>query len=170
MKKLIAISLILCAGVLVACNHTADDGKIRVTFVQTDGTQIIKTVEKGESLTDIPTAMSKTGYTVSWDEIDFFNLTEDKTVNVVLTANEYIITYDAGRTDATVIQKTQTVTYDEAVTLVTASCTDRNQRFLGWDIQGTAEEECLTKFEAYNIAENITLVALWEKEFSSGEF
>lgn len=170
MKKLTAICLTLCACALVACDNIVNDEKIQVTFIQADGTQIVKTVQKGEALTDIPTPMSKTGYTASWEEIDFFNLTEDKTVNVVLTAKEYIITYDAGRTDATVAKKTQTVTYDTAVTLATATCTDRNQRFLGWDIQGTVEEECLTKFDVYNVAENITLVAIWEKEFSSGEF
>ena len=171
MKKITAI-LLAALGVcaFAACGETPTDETVHVTFVQADGTTAVKTVKKGQALTDIPTPAGKTGYTAVWERTEFAYLTEDITVNAVLTANDYTITYDAGRADASVEQDAQTVTYDAAVTLLTPVCTDQNQRFLGWDIQSTDERERLTAFEAYDIAGDVTLIALWEKEFSSGEF
>ncbi len=173
MKKLVAICLtILSMCAFVACDGKTDTGaeKVQVTFVQEDGTKIVKTVEKGQALTDIPAPKSKTGYSSAWENTDFSYVTEDVIVNVVYTANEYTISYNVGRTDALVERTTQKATYDAPVTLLTPICEDRNQRFLGWDIQSTEKQERLTEFESYNMAENITLVALWEKEFSEGEF
>lgn len=171
MKKVTAI-LITLVSVLAfsSCNTTPTGNTVKVTFVQENGTEIVKTVQKGQALTDVPTPESKTGYSAAWDRTEFSYLTENITVNVVLTANEYTLTYNVGREDATIEYTTQRVTYDCAAALLTPVCTDKNQRFLGWDIQGTDEQERLTAFETYTIAEDVTLLALWEKEFSSGEF
>ena len=62
---------------------------VKVTFKQNGQADIVKTLKKGEALTDIPTPASKTGYTVAWEPIDFTNITADVTVNAIETAKTY---------------------------------------------------------------------------------
>ena len=73
---------------------SATESSIKVTFRQSGCQDIVKTVKEGETLTDIPSPASKTGYTVAWDTLDFSNIFEDITVNAIETANEYTITYN----------------------------------------------------------------------------
>ncbi len=125
-----------------------------ITFKQNGYENIVKTINKGETLTDIPTPKGKTGYTVVWDTTDFANITKDMVVNAVETANTYTITYDAG--DGTVTPATQDVVYDSTPTLATPTLD--GYTFTGWTYNGNA---VLGK---WTIADNVTLVASWTKE------
>ena len=66
-----------------------------ITFKQNGAENVVKTVTKGEALTDIPTPNAKTGYTVVWDVTSFTSVTEDMEVNAVEKPNTYTVTYDA---------------------------------------------------------------------------
>lgn len=125
-----------------------------VTFKQSGQLDIEKTVKEGETLTDIPTPAAKIGYTVAWEEKDLTNITEDRVVNAVETANTYTVKYDlnggAGELDDT------QVTFDSAYDLTTP--TREGYSFVGWT---NGEEAVLTSGEKWTIAENVTLKANW---------
>ena len=173
MKKF--LSLLLCltiaigAGTLTACGKKSDDSgygnsqdtgsevtTYTVTFKQYNQPAVVKTVEKGESLTDIPTPVERTGYTVVWDktEEDLENITQNITVEAIETPNIYTITYDAngGEVDT----QTQTVTYDQAYVLATPERED--YLFQGWTHNGNA----VVSGEKWTIAGDATLVANWK--------
>lgn len=91
----------LCAAMLGLC--ACDGGQeappepetYTVTFVQSGQDDVVRTVEAGGTLTDVPEPVAKTGYTVTWDRSDFTNITQNLTVHAVETANKYTLTYDA---------------------------------------------------------------------------
>ena len=60
---------------------------VTVTFKQEGKMDVVKTLEKGDNLTDIPIPAEKTGYNVIWDRTDFTSIMEDIVVNAVATAN-----------------------------------------------------------------------------------
>ena len=171
MKKL--VMLILALGLcfsFAACMDSNDDAfdggsssssgslnpeeeQVSITFKQSGYSDVVKTVKKGEDLTDIPRPQTKTGYTVTWDAADFTNITKDMTVNAVETANTYTVTYDAN--GGTVANETQEVTFDEETTL--AKPTREDYLFNGWTYQGVA----VVDGGAWSIADNVTLVAEW---------
>ena len=92
----------LCAAMLGLC--ACDGGQetppepetYTVTFVQSGQDDVVRTVEAGGTLTDVPEPVAKTGYTVTWDRSDFTNITQNLTVHAVETADKYTLTYDAG--------------------------------------------------------------------------
>lgn len=101
---------------------------ITVTFKQDGQVEIVKKVEKGGRLTDIPTPAPKTGYIVEWESVDFTNLTEDMTVNTIETAKKYTLSLNAN--GGSVTQTTITVTYGQAYNLMIP--TKENKVFDGW--------------------------------------
>ena len=125
-----------------------------VVFKQEGQNDIVKTVEEGKALTDIPTPAQKTGYTTKWSVEDFSNITEDLTVTAVSTANEYTITYDAGEGNVDVA--TQKVTYD-AVPGTFATPTREAYIFVCWTYNGNA----ILPTDVWKIASDVTLVASW---------
>ncbi len=171
MKKF--LSLILCltiaigAGSLAACGGNSKDSGYgnsqdtgsettiyTVTFKQYNQPDVVKTVEEGESLTDIPTPVERTGYTVTWETVDLTNITKNITVEAIETPNTYTITYDAAGGE--VATPTQTVTYDQEYVLATPEKED--YLFQGWTHNGNA----VVSGEKWTIAENATLVATWK--------
>ena len=54
---------------------------VTVTFKQEGKMDVVKTLEKGDNLTDIPIPAEKTGYNVIWDRTDFTGIMEDIVVN-----------------------------------------------------------------------------------------
>lgn len=129
-----------------------------VTFKQEGQNDIVKEVEEGKALTDIPTPTQKTGYTVKWSVEDFSSVTENMTVEVVSTANEYTITYEAN--GGTVTPETQTVTYD-AIPQTFATPTRETHNFVCWTYEGKAVQAT----DIWKFACDVTLVASWvEKE------
>ena len=125
-----------------------------VTFKQEGCDDIVKEVEKGKALTDIPVPTQKTGYTVKWTVEDFSNITENLTVETIATANEYTITYDAG--EGTVSPATQKVTYD-VIPQSFATPTRELYNFVCWTYEGKAVQAS----EVWKIASDVTLVASW---------
>ena len=135
---------------------TSEEEKVyySVVFKQEGKEDIVKQVEEGKSLTDIPTLEQKTGYTTKWSVEDFSNITENLTVTVLSTANEYTITYDAG--EGSVATATQKVTYD-SVPGSFAEPTRENYNFVCWMYEGNA----VLATDIWKIATDVTLVATW---------
>jgi hypothetical protein len=161
MKKIVAIfvSALLFLGVIACLACCGAGNKITVKFVQNGQETIVKELEKGGTLTDIPTPKAKSGYTIVWDKTAFFNLQEGLTVTAVETPNTYVITYELNNRSATIEAATQTVTYDTEVVLFTPQSNSEKIAFKGW-----IEQKSGTAFKSgvYKTAENITLVAEWE--------
>ena len=136
-----------------SANSEEQDVKVTVTFKQSGREDIVKTLEKGASLTDIPTPAEKIGYTVVWENVDYTNITENMTVNAVETANQYSVTYD---TNGGILENlTQEVTFDAVTTL--AEPTREDYLFNGWTYEGKA----VVSGAKWAIASDVTLVAEW---------
>ena len=136
-----------------------------VTFKQEGQEDVVKYVEEGKALTDIPTPVPVQGYTVVWEEKDLTNVTADITVVAVKTANTYTITFDMGQEGIPAIQS-MNVTYGETFTLPTLptqyvganDCYD----LLEWRLDGVKVES-----GAYTWTKNITLVAKWSYSYGT---
>ena len=157
------MTISVCSA-LVSCkvgadNSTTDSAPIpqtvSITFKQEGKADVVKTVEKGADLTDIPELASKTGYTVVWDKTDFTDIQADMTVTAIYTANTYTVTYDA---DGFAIDGTTTLlTYDATCSSLDMSLTQEDYRFLGWKFG----EVTYTNTSVWNVADNVTLTASW---------
>ena len=175
MKKflMLVLSIVMAAGFMVGCGGSKDsdgsagspttseggsvtpaDKTVTITFKQDGHADVVKKVEKGGSLTDIPSPAEKVGYTVTWNRTDFTNIKEDIKVTAIEKANKYTITYDAN--GGTVENATQEVTYDEKTTLATPVREDWT--FLGWTYNNAA----VLNNEPWKIADSVTLVASWQ--------
>ncbi len=64
-----------------------------VSFVQEGFVDVVKTVNEGDTLADIPTHQAVQGYEIKWEEKDLTNIQSDITVNAVKTPIEYNIIY-----------------------------------------------------------------------------
>ena len=122
---------------------------VKVTFQQSGQVDIVKTLKKGETLTDIPTPVSKTGYIIEWAAADFTNITADMTVKATETAKTYTLVFDANGGSLT--QTTITVTYGQAYSLPTP--THDTKVFIGWMYNNT----------------NISLVGTWSIDTDTAE-
>ena len=137
-----------------------------ITFKQDGVDDIVKTVEEGEALTDIPSPNQIVGYYVEWSVTDFSSITENITVNAVPTAKKYKIIYTLGtREDDDMAQldnREQQVEYDADYVLETPTC--EGYIFEGWLLENTE-----TPFEegVWNIDGDVTLVAQWTVDPSS---
>lgn len=137
-----------------------------ITFKQEGVEDIVKTVEEGAALTDIPVPNEVVGYNVVWSVTDFSSITGNMTVHVVTTAKKYQITYTLGTREndemAQLANKEQQVEYDAAYVLETPTC--EGYIFTGWLLENTT-----TIFEdgVWNIDSSVTLVAQWTVDPSS---
>lgn len=125
-----------------------------VIFKQEGENDIVKQVEEGKMLLDVPTPTQKTGYTTKWSVEDFSQITENLTVTAISTANEYTITYDAG--EGEVYTATQTVAYD-AIPGAFATPTRGGYNFVCWTYEGKAVQAT----DVWKVASDVTLVATW---------
>ena len=122
---------------------------VKVTFKQSGQVDIVKTLKKGETLTDIPTPALKTGYIIEWESVDFTNITADMTVNAIETAKTYTLVFDANGGSLT--QTTITVTYGQAYNLMTP--THDTKLFVGWMYNDT----------------NVSSIGTWEIDADTAE-
>ena len=122
---------------------------VKVTFQQNGQVDIVKTIKKGETLTDIPTPALKTGYIIEWESVDFTNITADMTVNAIETAKTYTLVFDANGGSLT--QTTITVTYGQAYNLMTP--THDTKLFVGWMYNDT----------------NVSSIGTWEIDADTAE-
>ncbi len=84
LKKILSLALVLLifsTAFIFGCGETET---CTVTFKQEGETDIVKIVEKGGSLDEIPSPKQVEGYEVVWSETDFEKITEDMTVTAVL--------------------------------------------------------------------------------------
>jgi uncharacterized repeat protein (TIGR02543 family) len=127
-----------------------------ISFVQKGQESKTFTVRAGESFTDIPDPVAKTGYTVVWEEKDLTNVQGSIEVQAIETAQTYTITlslYDSKTESAY-------VTYDSAYELKEPKRT--GWIFKGWKYNGEAFEG---KGTWKTVVEgDFVLVAQWEKE------
>ena len=130
-----------------------EQAQVTVTFKQNGQEDIVKTLDKGSTLTEIPMPAEKVGYTVTWEEVNLDNIAEDIVVNAVETANIYTVTYDAN--GGTLSETTQDVVFDEETTLATPVRED--YIFNGWTYEGVA----VVDGSKWTIASDATLVAEW---------
>ncbi len=122
---------------------------VKVTFQQNGQVDIVKTIKKGETLTDIPMPALKTGYIIEWESVDFTNITADMTVNAIETAKTYTLVFDANGGSLT--QTTITVTYGQAYNLMTP--THDTKLFVGWMYNDT----------------NVSSIGTWEIDADTAE-
>lgn len=119
-KKLLVVTFsLIFSFCLYACSCAVNENDNRnhtVTFEQTGVQDIVKTVKNGETLTDIPTPQTKTGYTVVWDMTDFTSITESRIVKAIETPNEYTVILDENGGEE-LVDDTVTVEYDAVYSL-----------------------------------------------------
>ena len=135
---------------------------VTITFQQEGQADVVKTIVKGTTLTEVPTPASKTGYTVVWDETDFTNVTESMTVTAVATAKTYKIILNVGD-NATISQTTVMVTYGQAYELPTPSHEDKT--FKGWLYNGESFASQGT-WELDVAAGELTVTAKWMADWT----
>ena len=134
-----------------------ENKKVTITFVQEGQDNIVKTINKGATLEDIPTPVEVEGYDVSWSVTNFANIMENVEVTVVKTGKNYTVTYDV---DGDVLDNTTTnAKYGDACELATPA-TKENYTFLGWFTEDGTE---IVSGAVWNIANDTTLYARWEE-------
>ena len=129
---------------------------VKVTFIYSGNQSVVKTVEKGTALTDIPAFPDDAGYEYSWSVTDFSNITEDMTVTLNAVAKTFVVTYNANGGEITEGAATQTVTYGEAYTLEAPTATNEGFDFIGWEYR-----EGTLPTGVWNLLTDITLYATW---------
>ncbi len=160
---------IICACVGIgtlcsACEQPNESSRIEenvyytVTFRQDGYEDIVKPVEAGKSLVDIPATQYVKGHTTVWSWTDFTALTESITVTAVSTANTYTVTFDgAGET----VVRTQ-VRFGEPFVFPVV---DRGEeyRLLYWKDKKT---DIKVEAGVYAWDEDKTFVAVWDTAWS----
>ena len=175
MKKLLFLIISICVLILSGCNtptggtqSSENSNYYTVTFRQDGQADICVEVEKDQALTDIPTPVEKTGYTLSWDRTDFSAITGDCIVYAVETANKYTITFNLDSEWGTVdfdMQSTM-LAFDSEYAFSEPSLYGFS--FKGWKIEETGTD--FAQSGIYTVAENITLVPTWEKDEDSNRW
>lgn len=166
MRKRILVCLLAIVGLFMfascsgggssvsSSNEKTEKETYTITFKQSGYDDVIKTVEEGATLTDVPSTQGKIGYTVVWETVDLTDISGNMVVNAVETANTYKVIYDAGA-DATVSPTEAEVTYDSVATHPTPE--KEGYTFIAWLYKGTAVTG------KWTIAENVTLTASWQE-------
>lgn len=175
MKKLLFLIISICVLILSGCtaptgsSQTSENSNYyTVTFRQDGQADICVEVEKNQALTDIPTPVAKTGYTLSWDRTDFSSITEDFIVYAVEQANEYTITFNLYSEWGTVAfdMQSTTLAFDSEYEFSKPSL--YGFFFKGWKVEETGTD--FAQSGRYSVAEDITLVPTWEKDEDSNRW
>ena len=158
-RKLAAvIASVILASFWAACGERGDSScfvkTYTVTFMQTGQPDVVRVVEAGKAVTEIPETKPVAGYTVAWEDVDLTNVTADKIVNAVKTPKQYTVTYDAN--EGTMSAETEIFTYNAEYTLQLPVRNDYS--FVCW--KNGIESIALTG--VWRIAENVTLTAAWK--------
>ncbi len=151
---------------LVASWTLIEDATFTVTFVQNGQAPIEMKVDAGSDLSDIPTPVAKTGYTVEWDRTDFTNIAENITVTAVETPMTFTVSFDGNGAS---YDATKSVAYDEEINW--GKPTKVGYIFLGWfiaDADGNATSEKFTD-TVWNRLDGLSLIAQWEEDFSTND-
>lgn len=142
-----------------------EENLVVITFKQDGEDDIIKTIKKGENLTDIPVPTPKIGYTIVWDKNEFTNVNENVIVTAIETAKMYTIQLNAN--GGSVAQTTLTVTYGQDYQLATPKHAELI--FKGWSYDGKIID--LKGVWSLDVTFNeITLKAEWRKGTFTGNY
>lgn len=171
-KNILTILIAVICGCLLffGCNGTNGDGDtektyVTITFRQTGEEDIVKSVAKGESLTDVPTPKGIEGYTVAWDVTEFENIRENIIVKAVAVANTYKIYLDYGGVSCDLENVNEIeVKYGEEFSLPKPVNKKGLKIFIRWTDAETGEE---VKGGVYKIPENLSLKAEWDDLYIS---
>ncbi len=164
MKKLLLtlLALLIAVAPLTACSKqptgNQDPPIICVVTFQAEGkNDVVKEIEYGKALTDIPALSNIAGYTCTWSVTDFSCVIEDMLVTEIKTANQYTITYDLEEIEGVIISKTsQSVVFNSSFDLEIP--TRPAYVFNGWkDQNGTI----FSDDGVYDIADDVVLTAIW---------
>ena len=131
-----------------------------ITFVQAGEETKTYTVKAGESFTEIPETVQKTGYTIAWDETAIAKLT-NVSENIEIVAKVEAKTYEIilNANGGSVSQKTITVTYGQAYEIIVPMHSD-DKDFNGWTYNGNVV--ALKGTWTLDVQEGeLTLVAQW---------
>ena len=109
-----------------------------VTFKQEGLDDIVKSVEQGKTLLDVPTPNAKKGYNVSWSITDFSNVLEDLIVNAVYTVKRFVVKFDCSIYPGLVGPSQIFVTYGDNYELEPLVL-DVGE-FIGWEYNGNQVE------------------------------
>ncbi len=129
-----------------------------LTFIQESGDSQSVIVEKGTTIAEsaIPAVeQTKTGYELSWDVVDFSQLTQNATVNVKSEAKTYTATYVAE--GYAINGTTVSLTYDAACSNLDMSLVSDSHNFVGWQYNGNT----YTTSTLWNVAEDVELTPYW---------
>lgn len=140
-----------------------------ITFKQEGKSDVIKYVNEGETLTDIPMPVAVDGYTIVWEDKDFSNISSNIIVLAIQTANVYSISFDMNIEGIASVDDLQ-VTYAQEFTLPkfgtqyvgSHDCYD----FLGWYKVGTNEK---VESGTYTWASNLELEAKWSYSYGTDQ-
>ena len=160
-KANIKIYLILSIATIVtilfvSCNTET----VNVTFSQGDGyPDVIVAIEKGGTISDLPTPKSVTGYDVRWEDKDLTSIQGDTIVKAIKTPIQYQITYvlNGGSNHSSNISS-----YDITTTHSFLAPQKTGYIFNGW-FKNEDLSEPISKISAGQTG-NITLYASWESE------
>ena len=130
--------------------------KYVVKFVDDD--EIIDTQYVKEGMSATAPKLSKTGYTLSWDD-DFNEVYEDMTINTEWAANEYKVKFNSA--GGSVSEKTMQVTYDEEYGEM-PEAERSGYLFDGWYTKKKGGTQ-VSEYMVVDTARTHTLYAHWEK-------
>ncbi|MBO5927759.1 MAG: hypothetical protein J6Q32_02780 [Clostridia bacterium] len=92
-KILLLILVIVASLSAFACGGSAS-ATCKITFKEEGYPTIVKYVERGETLTDIPEVHTKEGYDVFWNISDFTNIRKSMVVYANSYAKRYKVTFN----------------------------------------------------------------------------
>lgn len=130
--------------------------KYIVKFVDDD--EVIDTQYVKEGMSAIAPKLSKTGYTLSWDD-DFNEVYEDMTINTEWVANEYKVKFNSD--GGSVSERTMQVTYDEEYGEM-PEAERSGYLFDGWYTKKKGGTQ-VSEYTVVNTSRTHTLYAHWEK-------
>lgn len=131
MRKLFNLILCItfaCCFVISGCGKKSETQTYAIIFKCENRADIVKTVKKGDTLTEIPTLPEVTGYTFVWSETDFTDISQNMTVIAVKTPVKSIVTLNLN--GGTLDVNTVNLNYDDEYTL--PSPTKSGYRFNKW--------------------------------------
>lgn len=155
MKKLLYIILGIitaCCFTFSACKESTEEKTYAIIFKCENREDVVKVVNEGDTLTEIPSLPEVTGYTFTWSETDFTNISENMTVVAVKEAIKSVITLnvDGGELSETSL----TLAYDSEYTLPVP--TKSGHRFDKWTL---ADNSTFPQSGVCKLLENTTLKA-----------
>ncbi|MCQ2387293.1 MAG: leucine-rich repeat protein, partial [Clostridia bacterium] len=145
-------------------------GTHTVTFIQANEKDIVKTVDDLADLTDIPTPKPVSGYDVKWDRTDFTNITNDLTINAVLTEKTFTVTYVLNGGENNDSNPKEFTVNSADLTLYNPSKNGVGVAFGGWFTTSTFTDSTRITRIASGTSDNVTLYAKWlEYKIESAE-